>query len=463
ELDRRRPGVRASPAAAAARRHGGGTGRRARAACGPAAQLAGSRAGPACAGAAGDRAADRRDHGGRPAAGAPRRGRPRSGVPAAGRRLRRDLRRQHRGAPARDDPHAAADGGRPDLRHVDARGQGRAHRGPVRQAAQLRHRRHGPALLSGRHGQRRRGDARGAPARSRAPHPRLRQRGGGDEPDARDHRSRPRRSAPSARMEHGLRAPVQRRRALRARRHGDRPQPAVHVGLRRRRQLTAQRRAVREPRDAGARLRALAAAARGRSPLPAVGPPAVDRRPHPPARRRPRRARRADRQSDRRQDRPVHDARGGGRARRADRPAARRRPRDAGLADGQREGARQAAADRRGGHAVGSSRGLAVRPDARQHRGVAERPQDAALRPDHGRGRGVLRGPPAARHPPRRHPHGAHRRGRHRVPGRRTDDHPRRARRPLRHRLRSAAEHPAGAGAGVPGGRDAAPHPEDRL
>ena len=41
-----------------------------------------------------------------------------------------------------------------------------------------------------------------------------------------------------------------------------------------------------------------------RPPVPALGAPAVDRRPHAPARRRPRRARGADRQPDRRQDRP---------------------------------------------------------------------------------------------------------------------------------------------------------------
>ena len=79
-----------------------------------------------------------------------------------------------------------------------------------------------------------------------------------------------------------------------------------------------------------------------------------------------------------------------------------------------------------------SSRRVAVRPDARQHRGVAERPQDPALRPHHGRGRGVLRGPPAPRHASRRNPRRAHRRGRHRVPRRRADDLPQRAQLALR-------------------------------
>ena len=51
----------------------------------------------------------------------------------------------------------------------------------------------------------------------------------------------------------------------------------------------------------------------GRPALPPLRPPGLDRRPDPPARRRPRRAGRADREPDRRQDRPDGDARGGGR------------------------------------------------------------------------------------------------------------------------------------------------------
>ena len=61
-----------------------------------------------------------------------------------------------------------------------------------------------------------------------------------------------------------------------------------------------------------------------------------------------------------------------------------------------------------------------------------------------------------AGHPPGRHPRRGHRRGRHRVPRRRAGDLRRRPGRPLRDRLRPPAEHPAGPGAGVPGGRDAA-------
>ena len=61
--------------------------------------------------------------------------RPRRGVPAAGRRLRRDLRRQHRTAHQGQHPHPAADGGRADLRRVDAGGEGGPDRRAVRQAA----------------------------------------------------------------------------------------------------------------------------------------------------------------------------------------------------------------------------------------------------------------------------------------------------------------------------------------
>ena len=76
----------------------------------------------------------------------------------------------------------------------------------------------------------------------------------------------------------------------------------------------------------------------------ALGAPAVDRRPHAPARRRARRAGGADRQPDRREDRAERSTpEDGGRARRAARSRARRRARDARLADGQRARARPAA------------------------------------------------------------------------------------------------------------------------
>ena len=63
------------------------------------------------------------------------------------------------------------------------------------------------------------------------------------------------------------------RAALRAGGDRDRPQPALHVRLWRRRQLPAHRRAVRQPRDAGDRLRARAAAPRRGPPVPALRAP----------------------------------------------------------------------------------------------------------------------------------------------------------------------------------------------
>ena len=63
------------------------------------------------------------------------RGRRRQGLPAAGRRLRRELRRVHRQQHPRHLPRAAADGGGADLRRRRAGGEGRPHGRPVRQAA----------------------------------------------------------------------------------------------------------------------------------------------------------------------------------------------------------------------------------------------------------------------------------------------------------------------------------------
>ena len=85
-----------------------------------------------------------------------------------------------------------------------------------------------------------------------------------------------------------------------------------------------------------------------------------------------------------------------------------------------------------------------------------DRLQDPALRPHRRRGAGLLRGAPRAGHPSRRHPRRDHRRERHRVPRRRAGHLGHRPGRPLRDGLRSAAEHPAVAGAGVPGRGDAA-------
>ena len=72
-------------------------------------------------------------------------------------------------------------------------------------------------------------------------------------------------------------------------------------------------------------------------------------------------------------------------------------------------------ADRREGHVDRAPGGVALRPDARQHRGDRRRRQDPAPRPDHRRGRRLLRRARRARHPSGRPARGAHRRRRHRV------------------------------------------------
>jgi 3-deoxy-7-phosphoheptulonate synthase len=62
----------------------------------------------------------------------------RARVPAAGRRLRRDLRQRDRRQHPQRAARAALDGGRAAVRGAGARGEGRTHRRPVRQAAQQR-------------------------------------------------------------------------------------------------------------------------------------------------------------------------------------------------------------------------------------------------------------------------------------------------------------------------------------
>ena len=117
--------------------------------------------------------------------------------------------------------------------------------------------------------------------------------------------------------------------------------------------------------------------------------------------------------------------------------------------------ARRAAGDRGEGDLDRAPRGVAVRPDARQHRGDRRRSEDAPPRPHHRRGRRVLRRARRARHPSRRPARRAHRRRRHRVHRRHGGAHRGRSRPPLRDGLRSAAEHRAVARAGVPGRRAA--------
>ena len=94
------------------------------------------------------------------------------GFPAAGRRLRRKLRRARRQQHPRLLPRVPADGGGAHLCGGLAGGEDRPHRRPVRQAAHLADRearRRRAAGLSRRHHQRHRVHARGAHSRSAPP------------------------------------------------------------------------------------------------------------------------------------------------------------------------------------------------------------------------------------------------------------------------------------------------------
>ena len=99
--------------------------------------------------------------------------------------------------------------------------------------------------------------------------------------------------------------------------------------------------------------------------------------------------------------------------------------------------------------------GLGHRPDARQHADGQQRLQDPALRPHPLRGEELRRDRQGRGRASRRRPPGDDRPERHRVPRRRAGPDRRRPRRPLPHPLRPAAQRRAGAGAGLPGGREA--------
>ena len=126
-------------------------------------------------GAADDAAARLRGRGASPGGGA-RRGRARAGVPPPGGRLRRVVPRLLRRLDPREAEDLPADVGRDDLRLGAAAREGRPDRGPVR-ASRARRRRSGrrprAPVVPRAHGQRRRADARGADARSRAAAARL--------------------------------------------------------------------------------------------------------------------------------------------------------------------------------------------------------------------------------------------------------------------------------------------------
>ena len=132
------------------------------------------------------------------------------------------------------------------------------------------------------------------------------------------------RPAQGARLEPRVRAHLAGGGALRGHGPGDRPRAQVHVRLRRERPVAAHLGDLRQPRGAGARLRAGHAAPRHLgghpAPLRPLGALPVDRGPHPPARRRAHRVRRAARQPHRAQDRADDHAGHGGGVRGAPRP-----------------------------------------------------------------------------------------------------------------------------------------------
>ena len=242
----------------------------------------------------------------------------RRGFPAAGRRLRRELRRARRQQYPRLLPRVPADGGGADVRGGVAGGEGRPHRRTVRQAALLadrKARRRRTAELSRRHHQRHRLHAGGAHSRSAPADRGLSAVGGDAQPAARVRARRLRQSEKRAQLDAGLRegfaavAPLHRT---------GRPHFAgarLHAGLRsrsRKPSRTARDRFLHQPRSAAARLRA-GVDARGFDPARQlvlhVRPHGLDRRPHAPARPRAYRILPRHQESARAQVRTVAEAR----------------------------------------------------------------------------------------------------------------------------------------------------------
>ena len=273
--------------------------------------------------------------------------------------------------------------------------------------------------------QRRGADARGAPPDPDADAPGLPPGGGDAEPRCAP--SRRAASPTSSTCTCGTRSSsrVARGPALRGARLGDRARAALHGGVRdrpARRAAAPSGRRLDEPRGAAARLRGAAHApglADGRL-VRLLRAHALDRRADAPARRRARRT-----------SSPACTTRSAS----SSGPTAT--PEDVlelceRLNPGRIPG-RLTLISRMGAERVGellppllarrprgrAPRRLGVRPDAREHLHDRVRPEDAALRRDHGRDRGLLRRPPAGAHVARRRPPRVHRRRRDRVPRRR--------------------------------------------
>ena len=145
----------------------------------------------------------------------------------------------------------------------------------------------------------------------------------------------------------------------------------------------AHHRFLHQPRGAAARLRAGDDAGGfhlGRLVLH-VGPHAVDRRPHPPARSRPRGVLPRHQEPARPEMRSLAQCRRPAQADRHPQSRQRARPPHADLPARCREIGRPPAGAGARGQARGQGGGVVVRPDARQHDHGGERLQDAAVRP----------------------------------------------------------------------------------
>ena len=212
-------------------------------------------------------------------------------LPAAGRRLRRELRRFHRQQYPRHLPGAAADGGRAHLWRRRAGGEGGPHGRPVRQAALVQRRedrRRRAAVLSRRQRQRLRLHGRGAPARSRAHGAGLQPVGRDAQPAARLRPGRLCRPARGQPLEPRLRAQLAGVGALSRPRRAARRDAEFHGGVRAQlgdHAADCGDRLLHQPRGVAAALRRGADARRfdfGRL-VRLLGPPGMDRRPHAPA------------------------------------------------------------------------------------------------------------------------------------------------------------------------------------
>ena len=251
-----------------------------------------------------------------------RRGEPGRRLPAARRRLRGVVRGVHRRQHPRQAQGDPADVGGADVQHRRPDGEGRPHRGPVRQAplvAGRNARRAGAAVVLRRHRQRLRVRRDRPPARPAAHAARLQPGRGDAQPAARVHEGRLRRPQPRAPVEPRVHRVAAGGPALRRGRRRHRAGAALHGRVRHRpraRGAAARGRLLHVARSADPRLRGGAHPPRQphRRLVRLLRAPVVDRRAHPPDRRRARGVPLRRAEPDRREARPDDDARRRGRA-----------------------------------------------------------------------------------------------------------------------------------------------------